>query len=84
MRRLRTDRMHVGDEDCQRRDLERLGQSVFLRLLERVAGVVAPVGKRDHIGAGRLRLQQERREIRGIGRMSHRTGDLATGGLHDA
>ena len=47
-------------------------------------GVAAAIGERYHVGAGRLRLQQERREVRRVGRMPHRARNLAALGLHDA
>src|SRR3546814_2213649 len=47
-------------------------------LLEGVDGVAAVIGEAEYLGAGGLRLQQERGEVAGAERMPHGTQHLAT------
>src|SRR3546814_2153367 len=47
-------------------------------LLDGVDGVAAGIGEADYLGAGGLRLQQERGEVAGAERMPHGTQHLAT------
>ena len=53
------------------------------RLLDRVDGVAAGIGKADDLGLRRLRLQQERREVGGRERMAHLAQHLAAVLDHD-
>ena len=56
--------MHVVDEQQQRRELLAAGDDAeFGGLLDRVGGVAAGIGEADDLGLGRLRLQQEGREV---------------------
>ena len=74
--------MHVVDEQQQRRELLAAGDDAeFGRLLDRVGGVAAGIGKPDHLRLRGLRLQQERREVRGVERMLDAAEHLAVIGL---
>ena len=63
--------------------LAALGDAELGRLLDRVDGVAAGVGEPDHLGAGRLRLQQERGEVLAGERVAHGAEHLAAGRLDD-
>ena len=53
----------------------------FRRLLDRVGGVAAGIGQADDLGLRRLRLQQERREVRRVQRMLDAADHLAAAAL---
>ncbi len=77
-------RLDVRDHGRQTdQDLAALLQLELRRLLEGIGGVGAAVRERDHVGVRRLRLQQERREIRAVDGMAHRAHDLAAIREHD-
>ena len=68
LRGLQAQRVDVGDEHQQAGEvLAALDDAELGRLLDRVDGVAAGVGQADDLGLGRLRLQQEGREVRGPG-----------------
>ena len=57
--------------------LPALDDAEFGALLDRVDGVAAGIGQADDLGLGRLRLQQERREVVGVERMANLAEHLA-------
>ena len=58
--------MDVGDDGGDRRKaLSASGKAELDRLLDRVGRVAARIGEPHDLGAGALRLQQERSEIGG-------------------
>ena len=72
------ERVHVGDEDQQAREILAAPHDAELgALLDRVGGVAAGVGEADDLGLGGLRLQQERGEILRVERMAHLAQHLA-------
>ena len=77
LRCFEAEAVDVGDEH-QKAGQRLLGRDAELgRLLDRVGGVGACIGKPDHLRTRSLRLQQERREI-GAGKgMPHRTKHFA-------
>jgi hypothetical protein len=84
LRRLEAERVHVRDVHEQRGDfLPHPGEAEFGRLLQRIGGVAAGGCKRDDLGAGGLRLQQEGGEIRSVERRTQRAEHLATVLPHD-
>ena len=57
-------RVHIRQEHQQAGKLDAATHDAkFRRLLDAIDGVAAGIGKTDHLGAGSLRLHQERREI---------------------
>ena len=65
LRGLQAERMHVVDEQQQRGELlAACDDAEFGRLLDRVGGVAAGIGKADDLRLRGLRLQQERGEVR--------------------
>src|SRR3990170_3704366 len=77
--------MHVVDEEqkcCEL--LAAADDAEFGCLLDRVGGVAAGIGKPDHLRLRGLRLQQERRKIRGVDRMLDATERLAAIGGDDS
>ena len=84
LRGLETQRMHVGEEHQKPgQRLAALGDAEFGGLLDRVDGVAAGIGEADHLGARRLRLQQEGREVGAREGMADRADDFAAGRLDD-
>src|SRR4029077_18933161 len=57
--------------------------SEFGALLDRVDGVTAGIGEANDLGLGSLRLQQERREVVGVDRMTDLAQHLAAVLEHD-
>ena len=84
LRGFQTDRLDVGEEQQQRRELlAALDDAELGRLLDRVGGVAAGIGKADDLGLGGLRLEQEGREVRRVERMLDAADDLAAVGGDD-
>ena len=80
--RPQTECMHVIDENQQASDvLSALDDAEFGRLLDGVDGIAAGVREPDDLGLGCLRLQQKRREIAGVQRVTNLSHDLAAVGF---
>ena len=78
LRGLQAERIDVGGEHQQAGEtLAALDDAELGRLLDRVDGVAAGIGEPDDLGLGRLRLQQERREVVGVERMANLAEHLA-------
>ena len=84
LRHLQAQRMHVREEEQQRRQLlPAAGDAEFRGLLDGVGRVAACIGQTNDLGLGGLRLQQEGREVRAVEGMAHGAQDLAAIGGHD-
>ncbi len=76
--------MDLGEREQQAGQLlAALDDAEFGRLLDRVGGVEAGIGKADDLGLGALRLQQEGGEVRGVERNADRADHLAALGLDE-
>src|SRR5205823_15106330 len=85
LRRLQPKRMHVVDEQQKRGKLLAARDNAELGgLLDGVGGVAAGVGEPNDLGFRRLRLQQERRKIRGVARMPDPAEALAATSSNDS
>ncbi len=82
LRRRQPHRSHVAREHQQSGEaLPALHDAELRRLLDRVDGVAARIGEPDHLGLGRLRLQQEGREVLRVEGMADLADHLAAIGL---
>jgi len=84
LRGLQAERMDVVDEQQQRGELLASRDDAELRrLLDRIGGVAARIGKTNHLRLGGLSLQQEGGEVGGVQRMLDAAQDLAAIGGDD-
>ena len=78
---LESQAVDVGDEQQQARHLHRLVNAEFLGGLDGIDGVATRIGQTENLCLGVLRLQQERREVRCVERVTHRACNRSALGL---
>ena len=84
LRGLQTEAVHFGQRQQKAGELLAAGDDAeFGRLLDRVGGIEAGIGKADDLRFRALRLQQERGEVRRVQGDADRAEHLAAIGLDD-